>query len=97
MKNKHHRPLRAIEILSTAYISDDVHKSFPDGLPEELDRQIAIEKLRGNQVVRVYWRSGEFALMPCMPGTNMPSPKDIITAYRGCQMQAQISMKGGLV
>jgi hypothetical protein len=95
MRNKHHRPLKNNEILANAYISDDIYKSFPNGLPEELEYRIALEKLRENQVVRVYWRTGEFAVMPCMPGTNMPPPADIITAYHGCQLQAKTSKKGG--
>lgn len=94
-----HQPkptLSDAEIIGSAYISDNIRKAYPTGLPEELGALIATERLLGNHVVLVYWSTGECAVMPCLPGTDLPSPENIITAYRGCQMQAMISTKGGL-
>lgn len=101
MKNKNKpqkkrlAPLSNREILARAYVSDDIGKAFPDGIPGELGSRISIEALRGNRVVLVYWTTGECAVMPCPPGTDMPSPLSIVTAYHGCQHRAKTSCKGG--
>ncbi len=96
MKQQPNATLSDAEIIGNAYISDNIRKAYPTGLPEGLGALIATERLLGNHVVLVYWSTGECAVMPCVPGTDQPSPENIITAYRGCQMQAKISTKGGL-
>ena len=96
MKKQPNSTLSDAEIVGNAHISDNISKAYHTGLPKGLGALIATERLRGNHVVLVYWSTGECAVMPCLPGTDLPSPENIITAYRGCQRQAKISTKGGL-
>ena len=92
-----HQPnptLSDAEIIGSAYISDNIRKAYPTGLPEELGALIATERLLGNHVVLVYWSTGEFAVMPCMPGTDMPSPENVVRAYHGCLEAARRGQEG---
>jgi hypothetical protein len=69
------------EILAHACISDDPTIMKIDQLAPEIQAHILAARLQGFSPVSVRWRTGEFALMFCMPGTDMPSPENIIAAY----------------
>lgn len=89
-----HQPLSDADILTGAYVSDDLSQVHPESFPPEVLVQIATCKLQGERVVLVHWTTGEFAVMPCMPGTDMPSPANVIRAYRGCLEAARRGQEG---
>lgn len=88
------QPLNDADILTGAYVSDDIRQVHPENFPPEVLAQIATSKLQGQRVVLVHWNTGEFAVMPCMPGTDMPSPENVIRAYRGCLEAARRGQEG---
>lgn len=81
-------------ILNKAYVSDDLSRVQPENFPPEVLVQIVTSKLQGQRVVLVHWATGEFAVMPCIPGTDMPSPENVIRAYHGCREAARHGQKG---
>jgi len=87
------RHLSDEEIVETAFIVDNIGKGFPEGLPAGLARVIARERLQGRHCVLLYWEeSGLKAVVPCPPGSNMPTHAQTITAYR--MLEAQHAMLG---
>lgn len=78
------KPLQsASEIIAAAYISDDLNLGKCPS--EQLLANIFVSRCDGLKVVRVYWLTGEVAWMPCPPGSDMPDPGAIVTAYRRSQ------------
>ena len=53
-------------------------------LPEEHRAFIETARLQGGRPISVRWPGGQFAIMFCEPGTDMPSVPDILHAYRAC-------------
>ena len=77
----------AEDILSNALVSDDPEIMKLDKLPPDTLAHIVAGRLHGFHPVSVRWVNGPFALMFCEPGTNMPSPGNVIQAYRGAHQQ----------
>lgn len=72
-----------VEILEAAHISDDLQ--LGSNPPPGLIARLFQARSEGLQVVRVYWKTGQVAWMPCPPGAKLPDPEMIITAYRNLQ------------
>lgn len=78
-----HGPYTSVEdILSNALVSDDPEIMQLHKLPPDTLAHIVAGRLHGFHPVSVRWVNGPFALMFCEPGTNMPSPENVIRAYR---------------
>lgn len=93
--NRPYQPLvNDVDILRGAYVSDDLSQVLPENFPLEVRVQMAISKREGLRVVLVYWSTGEFAVMPCLPGSDMPAPENVIRAYHGCREAARNGQKG---
>jgi hypothetical protein len=73
------------EIVAGALISDDPKIMKISQLAPEMIAHIVAARLQGLRPVSVRWTTGEFALMFCVPGTNMPSVQNIIAAFRGAR------------
>lgn len=76
--------ITATEILANALISDQPEIMQLDQLDPATKVQIVTARLHGYHPVSVRWPGGQFALMFCDPGTNMPSPQNVIKAYNHC-------------
>lgn len=75
------RYTRQADILANALVSDSPAVMRIDQLAPEIKVQIVTGRLMGYRPVSVRWSTGEFALMFCEPGTNMPSPQKILEAF----------------
>ena len=62
---------------------------------EVIDRQsrsvIVAARKRGSHLVSLKWKTGEFALALCKPGTRVPTDENIVIAYQACQRLANKS------
>jgi hypothetical protein len=74
-----------IEILATALISDDPRIMRINELAPEIIAEIVAARLQGLRPVSVRWPTGEFAIMFCEPGTDMPSPENVVAGFRGAR------------
>lgn len=83
MINRHNFTHDDLQILADAHVSDDLKKIALDNLPENVRVQIASSKLQGLHVVLVFWETGQYGILPCQPGSNMPAPDQVVAAYRG--------------
>lgn len=83
MTHCHNFTLDDLQILADAHVSDNLKKIDLDNLPEQVRLQIASSKLQGIRVVLVYWETGQYGILPCPPGSNMPAPDQVVAAYRG--------------
>jgi hypothetical protein len=72
------------DILAQALVSDSPEIMQLDQLDPDTKLHIVTARLHGNHPVSVRWPGGQFALMFCEPGTNMPDPQKVITAYQQC-------------
>jgi len=72
------------EILANAQISDSPEIMQLNQLDPATRLHIVTARIHGFRPVSVRWPGGQFALMFCEPGTNMPSPQKVIQAYRQC-------------
>ncbi len=88
--------LTSAEILASAQISDTPEIMQLDQLDPATKLHIVTARLHGYHQVSVRWPSGQFALMFCEPGTNMPDPQKVITAYQQCLKTTSIFPKGNL-
>ena len=84
------------EILENALVSDDPETMGVDQLSPEVQAHIVTARLQGYHLVSVRWTSGQFALVFCEPGTNMPDPLKVIAAYQQCLKTTSIFPKGNL-
>lgn len=73
------------DILSTCLISDEPHVMRVDALPPDAQEAIHEARQRGFRPVSVRWVTGEFAILMCVPGTDMPDPAKVVEAFRGCR------------
>lgn len=73
------------DILSTCLISDEPHVMCVETLPTHLQCAIQEAIRRGHRPVSVRWVTGEFAILMCVPGTDMPDPDKVVEAFRGCR------------
>ena len=89
-----HHPLRVASILAQARVSDDIQRFHPEQFPAEVRDLITLTKSLGQRVVAVYWPTGEYAVMPCEPHSDMPSPERVISAYYGCIQVARRDQEG---
>lgn len=69
------------EILATAYVSDNIPEHMFAALRDKDIRVIDAARRDGWRLVRVYWETGQSALLLCPPGSNMPEPHMVIKAY----------------
>jgi hypothetical protein len=74
--------LTSCQILATVRFSDDLAGINANALPSQVKYQIASSKLQGQHVVMAYWETGQYAILPCPPGCDMPAPEMVIAAYR---------------
>lgn len=83
------------EILASVRICDDLTPIDPATLPESVRLLIASSRLHGVHVVLAIWETGQYAILPCPLGSNMPAPEMVIAAYHQSTAQRQPSAKGG--
>ena len=83
--SKRQRYTRQADILAYALINDSPAVMGLDQLPPAVQAEIVTARLLGYHPVSVRWQTGEFALMRCEPGTNMPSPEKILEAFYQCR------------
>jgi hypothetical protein len=69
------------EILGTCYVSDNISKQMLEGLRKEHLEVIDAARRDGWKPVRVYWESGQSAILLCPPGSDMPEPQLVVQAY----------------
>ena len=69
------------EILSSAYVSDNIPGHVLEQMSEDDARMVEAGRSAGSHLVHVYWRTGQSALMFCPPGCNMPAPHMVVQAY----------------
>lgn len=79
------RYTRQADILANAMVSDSPAVMRIDQLAPEIKVQIVTGRLMGYRPVSVRWSTGEFALMFCDAGCNMPRPEKILEAYYQCR------------
>lgn len=82
------------EILANALVSDKPEIMCIDQLTPEVQAHIAAARQKGFHLVSVRWTTGEFALMFCMRGSNMPSPQNVVPAYHQCRHTNKIFPEG---
>lgn len=78
----HPKPVSDTDILAAAHVSDKVPRHILDELPPQHALTITKGRLLGGRLVYVHWPTGECALMFCTPGSNMPTPSNVIRGYR---------------
>lgn len=83
-------------ILAYAHVSDKIDQNFLHRLPLEVRVLVASARLVGERVVRVYWPTGEVAIMVCEPGSNMPAASRILDAFRSAKQSGSTLPAGGL-
>jgi hypothetical protein len=94
--SKRRRYTRQADILAYALINDSPAVMGLDRLSPAIQADIVIARLKGYHPVSVRWQTGEFALMLCEPGTNMPPPEKILEAYYQCRQTNKTFPKGTL-
>jgi hypothetical protein len=72
------------DILAAVKISDNPEIMGLHELPEEHQAFIEGARRRGAQPVSARWPGGQFAILFCEPGTDLPSVANILRAYRAC-------------
>lgn len=92
-----HSPRRSssIEILDSACVSDDLTPINLSTLPRQVKHQVDMSRAMGLRVVLVHWQTGQCAILPCPPGSDMPEPEMVINAYHLSTAQRQPSINGG--
>ncbi|MES2280095.1 MAG: hypothetical protein V4542_01645 [Pseudomonadota bacterium] len=85
---------READILANAMVNDSPAVMGIDQLSPAIQAHIATGRLMGYHLVSVRWSTGEFALMFCEPGTDMPDPKRVIEAYYECRRAARTFPEG---
>ena len=83
--SKRRRYTRQADILAYAMINDSPAVMGLDQLSPAIQAEIVTARLKGYHPVSVRWKTGEFALMLCEPGTSMPSPEKILEAFYQCR------------
>lgn len=86
--------LTSAEILAHARVSDSPEIMQLDQLDPGTALHIVTARLHGQQPVSVRWPGGQFALMFCEPGSNMPDPQKVIAAYQQCLQTSQVFPSG---
>ena len=84
----------AADILANARISDQPEIMQLDQLDAHTLMHIVTVRLYGYHPVSVRWPGGLFALMFCEPGTNMPDPQKVISAYLHCVQTSKVYPEG---
>ncbi len=85
---------RAADILAAALVSDKPEIMEIEKLDPAVRSRIVAGRLFGYRPVSVRWPTGEFALMFCEPGSNMPHPAKVVAAYRQCRAGQQVFPSG---
>lgn len=84
----------AADIMANALVSDSPEIMQIDQLDAATQRHIAAARLQGYHPVSVRWPGGQFVLTFCEPGTNMPDPQKVVTAYRQCLQTSKVFPDG---
>lgn len=71
-------------ILAEAMISDQPEIMRLHELPDRHQALIESGRLKGGQPVSVRWPGGQFAILFCEPGSDLPSMANVLRAYRAC-------------
>jgi len=72
------------DILAAVKISDNPEIMCLHELPEEHQAFIGTARLQGGKPVCARWPGGQFSILFCEPGTDMPSVTNILRAYNAC-------------
>lgn len=75
------------QILTGAYVSDNIPQEILDALPPEDVSLVQAAQSRGHRLVRVYWVTGQCALLLCPVGSDMPEPQMVLQAYERIEAQ----------
>ena len=94
--SKRRRYTRQADILAYAMINDSPAVMGLDQLSPAIQAEIVTARLKGYHPVSVRWQTGEFALMLCEPGTNMPPPEKILEAFYQCRETNKTFLEGTL-
>ena len=94
--SKRPRYTRQADILANALINNSPAVMGVDQLSPEIQADIVAACRLGYHPVSVRWKTGEFALMLCEPGTNMPPPEKILEAYYQCRRANKTFPEGTL-
>jgi len=78
------------DILANALISDSPEIMHINQLDKATQTNIVTARLYGYHPVSVRWPGGQFALMFCEPGTNMPAPQKVVAAYQQCLQTSNV-------
>ena len=92
--SKRRRYTRQADILAYAMINDSPAVMGLDQLSPAIQAEIVTARLKGYHPVSVRWKTGEFALMLCEPGTSMPAPAKILEAYYQCRQSNKTFPEG---
>jgi hypothetical protein len=84
------------DMLLNALVTDVPEEKQFDQLRLNAPVVIAAGRRRGLHAVSVRWLTGEFAIMFCEPGTDMPSPEKVVAAYIQCHRAKNSAMPGVL-
>ncbi len=84
----------ATDILANALVSNSPEIMQIDQLDAATQAHIVTARLQGYHPVSVRWPGGQFALMFCDPGTNMPNPQKVIAAYLQCLQTSKVFPEG---
>ena len=71
----------ATAILSGAIVSDNLRLKE---LPVAAQMSIVVARINGLHPVSVRWATGQYAILICGAGTDMPNPLEVVEAYRQC-------------
>lgn len=88
LKNPQSKPApytRQADILANAILSDSPKVMGIDQLAPEIKAKFITGRIMGFHPISVRWPTGEFALMFCEPGKNVPHPQKILEAYYQCR------------
>ena len=85
---------RQADILANVSVSSDPAVMCIDQLAPVIRAQIYAARLKGFRPVSLSWRTGEFALTTCVPGSDMPSVEKILEAYYQCRRTNKIFPEG---
>ena len=72
------------DIVANAQISDYC-QTHVDVINRQSRGVIVAARKRGSHLVSLKWKTGEFVLALCKPGTRVPTDDNIVIAYQACQ------------
>ena len=85
-----------VDVLDNAGISDKQAVMNLERLAPDVQRQIVRLRNEGFHIASVRWATGEFAIVPCPPGTDVPRPAQIIRVRPGCRQTKNAFPEGAV-